>query len=119
MVKLQQLLLTVGSMITFVLALLVAYQNWATPVDLAFLQWQFPAFSLGVALVVVGILLSVSISMQMASLAALLNSRQRKAERELERKEVDREGAAERVKVLEAKVDTLEKALSEALRARP
>ena len=118
MLKLQQLLLTIGGTILFVLGVIMAWQNWPTAVNVILLQWALPGFSLGLIMLVAGIVFGIAISLYTASLAALLGARQRRAERELERKEVDREEASGRVKALEAKVETLEKALGEALKNR-
>jgi uncharacterized protein HemX len=72
--------------------------------------------SLGLALGLSALLIALASGCRMAYHLLQLNQKQKRVSRELERKDVSHEEAESKVKVLESKIQTLEKALSEALK---
>lgn len=116
MLKAQRFVLNLLSVLLLLLAFVLIVQNLDVSVAVEALMWDLGVMSLGSVMALSGILMAGSILLRMADRLLVLRSQGKRATRELERKEVSREEAAEKVKVLEAKVQTLEKALSEALK---
>ncbi len=116
MLKAQQFVLNLLSalLLVGVFALIVQNMHASAPLDV--LGWHLDAQPVGVAMAVSGVLMAASLMLRMGARMLAMGRQNKQASRELERKEVSREEAAEKVKVLEAKVQTLEKALSEALK---
>ena len=117
MLKAQRLLITLVAVVFLVVTVMLVVQNMAVPVSVQFLTWEFPLFSLGLVLAGTSLLLGASILLKMWERILTLGTQQKKTSRELERKDVSREEAEEKVKVLENKIQTLEKALAEALKS--
>jgi hypothetical protein len=117
MLKTQRLLLTLFSIVLLVVTITLAIQNLAVQVPVQFLTWVFPSVSLGLTLAITSLLLGASILLKMWERILTIGDQQKRTSRELERKDVSREEAEEKVKVLENKIQTLEKALTEALKS--
>lgn len=117
MLKAQRLLLNLVSIVCLALTLTLIVQNLAIPVNVQFLTWTLPALSLGLLLAACSLVLGIGILLKMWERLSIVGEQKKKASRELERKDVSHEEAEEKVKVLENKIQTLEKALSEALKS--
>lgn len=115
--KAQQLLITLVSILFLVGTAILIIQNLAVLVPVQFLTWTTPSASLGAMLAVASVLMGVGILLQMWRRMLTAGEQHKRTSRELERKDVSREEAEEKVKVLENKIQTLEKALSEALKS--
>ena len=116
MSKIQRLLLTLlGSLLLLAAGTLVV-QNWQSPVPAHLLSWHESSISVGSLMGLTGLLVGSASLLLMWVQVLGLNQQYKKTNRELERKDVSREEAVEKVKVLENKIVTLEKALSEALK---
>lgn len=117
MLKAQRLLLNLVAMICLALTLAIIVQNLAVQAPVQFLTWTLPQVSLGLLMAGCSLLLGGAILLTMWERLLIVGEQKKKASRDLERKDVSREEAEEKVKVLENKVQTLEKALSEALKS--
>jgi hypothetical protein len=117
MLKTQRFLLNLVSLGLLILAVVLLIQNLAVTTDAAFLGVSFPGTPLSLLLAVSGLLVGGSVFLKMLTFLAQAGQQWQKASREIERREVSREEAEARVKVLESKVQTLEKALQEALKS--
>lgn len=117
MLKAQRLLLTIVSIVFLALTLSLIVQNFSAEVPVQFLSWNLPQVSLGLLLAVVSLLMGGGILLRMWDQVLILSDQKKRASRELERKDVSKEEAEGKLKVLESKVQTLEKALSEALKS--
>lgn len=118
MLKLQRFLLSVAALLCLLVALVLVIQNLAvmTPFQFAVITGQ--SAPLGALMAIVGVLVAGGILLKMWGHHLSLRHQQRQTHRELEKKEVSREEAAAQVRVLESKVQTLERALQEALKSR-
>lgn len=116
MSKIQRLSFTILGALLLVAAVVLALQNWPTGVSVQFLSWHDTQISLGSLLGLSSLLFGGGALLLMWVQVLSLNKEYRKTSRELERKDVSREEAVEKVKVLENKIITLEKALSAALK---
>jgi hypothetical protein len=116
MQKLQRLSLNLLALIFLGAAILLIVRNLGNEVSAQGLTDARFHVSLGVLLLVNGVLVALAIGSRLWVQLLILAERHKKASRELERKDVSHEEAESRVKVLENKVQTLEKALSEALK---
>jgi hypothetical protein len=111
------MLLILASIVLLALTVALVAQNFSVPVSgVQFLTWRLSEVSLGLLLAAASLMLGGSILLKMWERLLLMGTGQKRTHRELERKEVSREEAEAQVKVLESKVQTLEKALSEALK---
>lgn len=118
MLKIQKLLLNILALLLLGSALALIVQNWhITEQNVRFLSGTLVDLPLGLLLGVVGLMFGGAILLKTWEQTFQLGSQYKKANRELERREVSREEAASRVKVLESKVETLEKALNAALKS--
>jgi hypothetical protein len=115
--KPQRLLLNLFALILLAFAAVLVVQNLATSVSLQFLSMTFPAVPLGIVALIGALLAGGGTFLKMWERVIASGQQQRRAGRELERREVSQEEAEAKVKVLENKVQTLEKALREALKA--
>jgi len=116
MSKLQRLLLTLLGIVLLVATGALVLQNWPTGVPVQWFSWQDRPISLGSLMGLSSLLFGGGALLLMWVQVLSLNKEYKKTSRELERKDVSREEAEEKVKVLENKINTLEKALSEALK---
>lgn len=114
--KVQRLLLTLFSILLLAATLALVVQNWNTGVPVQFFEWTESPLSLGSLMGLSSLMLGSAILLIMWVRMLSLGREYQKTSRELERKDVSREEAVEKVKVLESKIQTLEKALSEALK---
>ena len=117
MQKIQRLLLTVLGVLLLAAAIALMAQNWHTGVSVQWLKWQDTSIALGSLMALASLLTGSAILLLMWVQVLSLGREYKKTSRELERKDVSREEAVEKVKVLESKIQTLEKALSEALKS--
>jgi hypothetical protein len=115
--KAQQLLITLVSIVFLVGTAVLIIQNLAVPVPVQFLTWAMPSVPLGAAMAVTSLLLSAGLGLQLWRRLLSVGEQHKRTSRELERKDVSREEAEQKVKVLENKIETLEKALSAALQS--
>jgi uncharacterized integral membrane protein len=114
--KAQQLLITLVSILFLIGTAILIIQNLAVSVPVQFLSWAIPSVSMGALLAIASLLMSAGIVLQMWSRMLTAGEQHKRTSRELERKDVSREEAEGKVKVLENKIQTLEKALAEALK---
>lgn len=116
MLKSGQLLLTFASIILLALSLWLIFQN--VPVETPAGLWteNFRRISLAWPLALAAFTFGSAVLLAAWRWILSLESRRKRTGRELERREVSREEAENKVKVLERKIETLEKALSEALK---
>lgn len=91
--------------------------NAQVPATLVWLQETYTFNSLGLLLVLVGANVGLFFLLQMTSLQKSSLTRQLRAQKKAVDAEVTAEVADARVKALEAKIETLEKALSKALKS--
>lgn len=118
MLKLQKLALNLTALLLLGAALALITQNLSiTEQNVRFLNGTLIDLPLGILLALVGLLTGGAILLKMSEQSLNLDTRYKKANRELERKDVSREEAESRVKVLESKIETLENALSKALKS--
>jgi uncharacterized integral membrane protein len=120
MLKIQQLLLNLLMLIAFMVVILLVIQNLDTAINFRFLVWdttRLPSLPLGILFLMVCLLTSLGIACKMTQGILALQHQGKQKHRELERHQVSLTSAEDQVKVLEAKVKTLEKALSESLNA--
>lgn len=117
MLKAQKLLLNLIALLLLSCAVALAFQNMdIMERKVEFLGGVLVDLPLGVLIAVVEIMIGGSILLKAWERTLQLGNQYKKASRELERKDVSREEAESKVKVLESKVETLEKALSAALK---
>lgn len=117
MLKLQKLALNLTALLLLGFALALMIQNMGVAEqNVRFLNGTLIDLPLGILMAFVGVLTGGSILLKMCEQTLSLDTRYKKANRELERKDVSREEAESKVKVLENKVETLEKALNAALK---
>ncbi|HEY9745688.1 MAG TPA: hypothetical protein V6C99_05675 [Oculatellaceae cyanobacterium] len=114
--KLQRIVLNLLSVIFLALAVVLAVQNWPSSVTVQWPGGSQTLMPLGALLLVEGLIASIAIGFGAWCQFLVLKQRYQRTSRELERKDVSHEEAAGRVKALENKVETLEKALREALK---
>ncbi len=112
-----RLLLSLVSVTCFALTLALIMQNRAPAVDVQFLGWALPGVSLGLAVASGAVLAGAGVMLNMLNVLQRAGVQKRQASRELERRDISKEEAEAKVKVLETKVQTLEKALQEALKS--
>lgn len=93
-------------------------QNLSVPVPLNLGTVTRPDVPLGLVILLGGLLFGLAAVVKGWERVLSLGQQHRKTNRELERREVSREEAEEKVKVLENKIQTLEKALDAALKSR-
>jgi hypothetical protein len=109
--------LNLGALLLLGIALALVFQNLnITETQARFLNGTLIDLPLGGLLAINGLLTGAAVFLKALELGRKSDKQQQKTSRELERKEVIREEAESKVKVLESKILTLEKALSEALK---
>ncbi len=116
MLKLQRTFLILLSVLFLALTASLILQNQAQLTPVTLLEWHFTNVSLSIFALVASVSLGLSIGFKMGENALALKTQQKKTSRELERRSVTSDEAEARVSVLESKIQTLEKALSEALK---
>lgn len=118
MLKLQRMILTLVSIVLLGFTLALIVQNMDVFVPVRFFSWNATELSVGGWMGVASLMLGLSILAKMWERILMLGTQQKRTNRELERRDVSKEGAEAQVKVLESKVQTLEKALQEALKIK-
>lgn len=116
MQKLQRFTLNILALVFLAVAVLLITQNLATEVSVQWLTNTRSNLSLGLLLLLNSSLIALAMGCRLWVQFLVLGQQHKKTSRELERKDVSHEEASGRVKALENKVQTLEKALSEALK---
>lgn len=118
MLKLKKLALNLAALLLLGSALALIGQNLSiTEQNAHFLNGTLIDLPLGILMGLVGLLTGGAILLKMWEQTLQLDTQYKKASRELERKDVSREEAESKVKVLESKIETLEKALSAAIKS--
>jgi hypothetical protein len=119
MLKVQKLFLNLVALLLLGSALVLVFQNMDIPErHVQFLGGTLIDLPLGALLAVVALMVGASILLKAWERTLDLGTQYKKINRDLERKDVSREEAESKVKVLENKVETLEKALSAALKSQ-
>lgn len=119
MLKLQKLLLNLIAILLLGSAAALVIQNMdVTQSNTQFLGGTLIDLPLGAILALVGLLVGGALLMKAWERTLELGTQYKKANRDLERKSVSSEEAESKVKVLESKVETLEKALSAAIKSQ-
>lgn len=116
MFKLQGILLNTIAIVLLGVAIALIALNVETAITLNWLNGMRWELSLGLAFTLVTVLVAFSFGCWAWYRHLVLEKRHQRTHRELERKDVSSEAAESQVKVLEQKIQTLEKALSEALK---
>lgn len=116
MFKLQRLVLNIASVVLLLMAVFLIIQNLSTHVSVQFFTMSWRDVSLGLLLVMVGLLIAGSFAAKLWERILMLGKQTRQVSRELEKQGVSREESQAKVKALEAKIATLEKALQEAFK---
>jgi len=116
--KIQRLLLLLLACGLLAASLLLIIQNWQHSIPLIFLEWHASSISEGSVIGLGSLCLGSGLLLLMWVRLLSLDQHAKKTNRELERQEVSREEAVEKVKVLESKIVVLEKALNEALKLK-
>ncbi len=119
MLKVQKMFLNLVALLLLGSALVLVFQNMDIPEQhVQFLGGTLIDLPLGALLAGVELMVGASILLKAWERTLDLGNQYKKASRDLERKDVSREEAESKVKVLENKVETLEKALSAALKSQ-
>ncbi len=119
MLKVQKLLLNLVALLLLGSALILVFQNMDIPEqNVRFLGGTLIDLPLGGLIALVELMVGASILLKAWERTLDLGNQYKKASRDLERKDVSREEAESKVKVLENKVETLEKALSAAIKSQ-
>jgi uncharacterized integral membrane protein len=113
--RLQRFFLNLISSIALALLLVTVISNWETSVTVQFLEITLADLSLGSVFLGIIALTGLIGILKSWELMGLVQKNMRKSERHLEKAEVTAEISTDKVKALESKVQTLEKALSKAL----
>ncbi|WP_373533008.1 hypothetical protein [Vampirovibrio sp.] len=119
MLKLQKLLLNLVAILLLGSAAALVVQNLdLTQTNVQFLGGTLIDLSLGALMALAGALVGGALLLKARERTLELGTQYKKVNRDLERKDVSREEAESKVKVLESKVETLEKALSAAIKGQ-
>lgn len=113
--RLQRFFLNLISSIALAVLLVAVVSNWETSVTVQFLEITLEDLSLGSVFAAIIALTGLIGILKAWELMGLVQKNMRKSERHLEKAEVTAEISTDKVKALESKVQTLEKALSKAL----
>lgn len=115
MKNIQNFIFNILSLLFLLCAILLVVQNLNETATIQFATFSIDYLRVGVILAITTLLGALSVLMRhwANKIGYILDSK--KTERELERASVEAESAEEKVKVLEAKVQTLETALDQAL----
>lgn len=110
-------LLTLGSLVATITAAIFIFQNWYTATSVSFVSWTWPQMSVGMALLTTFILGSLGTFFKSLSVFTELRGDVKQYELRKEKAEVKAETTTDQVRALESKIQTLEKALEQALSA--
>jgi uncharacterized protein HemX len=116
MLKAKRFLLNLAAIALLGLTIALIAQNAGTDVSATILSEHY-TMNLGLLLGESAVMLGLTVALGVWAWLLVVNTEQKRTHRELERRDVSREEAQSQVKVLENKVQTLEKALSEALKS--
>lgn len=113
--RLQRFLVNTVFGILLTTVLVAIFSNLTGTVSIRFLDWQIPDVPLGAGFAGITLLVAALSLIKLWDMTALYRRSVLKSERHLEKIEVSAEVSSDKVKALEAKIVTLEKALSKAL----
>ena len=116
MLKTQRLLLTGLALAFLAMTLVLVMQNADTLISIQFFSWKSSPVSLGLLFGLCGLSTGLAVGCQMSERLLFLGNRQQKTNRALERNSVTAEEAQAQTKVMEERIQTLEKALDSALK---
>lgn len=111
----QQILLNVLALLSLLGMFFFVSANFFQPVDYELLNVDMAQAPLGQSLLIVAALTALAVAFKMYERLITQRHQSTRAERQREKAEVTAETSAEKVRALEAKVQTLEKALEDAL----
>ena len=112
----QRYCLTVLSIACLLAVLIAVFQNWATPARLVWAQWVWTGVPMG-AVILGSFLLGIAgVFFRFWELSRLMRAELKQYELRREKAEVRAESTHDQVRALESKIQTLEKALSQALK---
>jgi hypothetical protein len=103
------------SLFCLVTVVLLMVQNWSQTTSVTLGSQHWPAVSVGTLLLGVVLLTSVSLLLRFMDLATILRNRMQQDTLRREKAQVVAETSSDQVCALEAKINTLEKALEQAL----
>ena len=106
------------SLAVLVVLILTGVQNNSTDVSLTLLSGSLVEWPLGLVILVCALLGAVTMAGLVMPLLAQYRQKNQRSMRTAEKLEVTAESSGEKVKALEAKIQTLEKALDDALARR-
>lgn len=106
------------SLAALIVAVVLVVQNFGEYVPLRFLNLSMEAVPLGILLLVAVLMGSATIFFRMLDIAMHLQGRLKQFEHRREKAEVSAQTSSDQVNALEAKIETLEKALERALAAQ-
>lgn len=115
MTPIQKLLINILASLFLGAAVVLMVSNMDLTTDVNFWGEVYTQVPLGALLGGVAVLVGASLAMKLWEMMLLVRKSTRKVERQLERAEVTAEVSGDKVKAMEAKIATLETALSKAL----
>lgn len=113
--RMQRVLVNTGVGVLLATVLVAIFSNLTETVSIRFLDWQASAVPLGAGFAVITLLVAALSLIKLWDMTSIYRRSVLKSERHLEKIEVSAEVSSDKVKALEAKIVTLEKALSKAL----
>lgn len=111
----QQILFNVLAAVSLLAAIFFVSANFFQPVDYHLLNMMMTDAPLGQPLLITAFLAALAMAFRMYERILFQRHKGTRAERQREKAEVTAETSSEKVRALEAKVQTLEKALDDAL----
>ncbi len=115
----QNYFLTIVSILCIVLVAVVVVQNWEQYLSVTFLSRTIPNISLGLVLLAISLVSGLAVFFKLWDISQRLAGEIKQYELRKEKAEVKAETSSDQVRVLESKIQTLEKALEQALSASP
>ncbi len=114
----QQILFNVLAAVFLLAAVFFVSANFFQPVDYQLLNMTVAEAPLGQPLLIASFLVALAVAFKMYEMILTGRHQSIRADRQREKAEVTAESSSEKVRALEAKVQTLEKALEDALGRR-
>lgn len=108
-------LLSLASLLCIILAVFVLVQNWSGSVSVTIGNQTWPSVMLGPVLLSLFVLGALASFFRLWGMASMLRSRIKHDELRREKAEVKAETSSDQIRALESKIQTLEKALEQAL----
>lgn len=113
--RFQRMFINLSASLLWAAVVLMIVSNGATIVSFQFLDRTYPGVSLATVIGLVAVLVGVSLGLKLWEMVRRLKQASLKTERQVERAEVTAEISTDKVKALEAKIQTLETALAKAM----